>query len=256
MSSTILPTILIAAVAGGAAATMTSLVLKPEKTEEVAAISPTSDSSELALEIEGLRKSNAALLERLDALEMSAALAGETRTPALEPASVDIDLEQELRALMASMKVSSDGGVSRDFQNSVSAALESIRAEEEAERDAKREERRQERTEERLSELAEKLGLNPTQVDSLRTHYSELEAKRTEMFALARELDDWGSMREDMRALRDEAETGLQNIFSPAQFQQYQDENLGGGFGGFRGGRGGGGGGGGFGGGGGRRGGN
>ncbi len=111
-----------------------------------------------------------------------------------------------------------------------------------------------------LTDLAEKLGLNPTQVNDLREHTLAIEEKRQAMFAEARELGEFGSMRENMRTLREESNVALQGIFTPSQYQQYTDENLGGGRGGFDGGgggrRGGGGGGnnGGGGGGGGRRG--
>lgn len=230
MSNTILATVVVAGLVGASSAAITGALLTPEQDSqpELLAKADLADPN-LSSEIENLRQKNDELTNRIVELEMQASLAGSS-TERREPATVDTDQEFEsmkadLAALLATMNGKSDN-IPANFTATVSTALDQIREQEEAEREKRREERRIERTEQRIQDVAEKLGLNPTQVNDLRDHLNLFEEKRNALFAEARELGDWGSMREAGRALRDEAEAGLQNIFSPAQFQQYEDENL------------------------------
>ena len=270
MSNTILATVVVAGLVGASSAAITGALLTPSAESEQRELVAKADleGSDLAQEVQSLREQNTDLMQRIVDLEMQASLASNT-SERREPARLETDEELEamkadMAALLATMNGKSDN-IPANFTATVSTALNDIREQEEAEREQRREERRVERNEQRIQQVAEKLGLNPTQVNDLRDHVNLFDEKRSALFAEARELGDWGSMREAGRALRDEAEAGIQNILSPAQYQQYEDENLsrtlsgrgGGGGGGFGGGRGGGGGGGntgGGGGGGGRRG--
>ena len=254
MSNTFMAAAVIAGLVGASSAAVTVSVLSPSDTDsgihEVSTKAELS-GSDLATEIAALRQQNTELMNRVVDLEMSASLAG-TGSERREPVAVATDgeyeaMKEELKSLLATMQGSSDV-VAPVFRESVATVVEDIKAQEEAERDLRRAERRTERTEKRLDDLAEKLGLNPTQVNDLREHTLAIEEKRQAMFAEARELGEFGSMRENMRTLRDESNVALQGIFTPSQYQQYTDENLGGGgrggFGGGGGGRDGGGGGG------------
>ena len=124
-----------------------------------------------------------------------------------------------------------------EFEMAVAAAIENIEAREREEREAEREAREIERMEERLAELRTKLGLDQYQETEMRTLMLESAQKFDDMREVMRSGEmDRGEVRQAFDDIRTDAETTLQSILSPAQYQQYQDENMGG-FGGFGGGR-------------------
>lgn len=239
MSNTLLATVVIAGIVGASSAAVTGALMAPSESENQSrAVVEKADlaSPNLAAEFASLRQQNTELADRIMELEMQAAIGGtETRREA-SVAAVDPQMEEmkaEMASLLATMKGSSDE-IPASFTATVTTALADIREQEEVERDRKRTERRSERTEDRLAELAEKLGLDQTQVNDLRDHTVAFEEKRQAAFKEARELGDFGAMRETMGAMRDENNTALKSIFSPSQYEQYEEENLGGrgGFGG------------------------
>lgn len=243
MSNTIITTVLIAGAVGAGSAIAVNALSPAPKTATTRAIQPgVTASSELVEQVAALRKQNEELTTRILELEMTASTprAQSREALAVGPHPELEELKDELSALMASMQDGSDN-VTPAFTASVTAALEDIREKEEAERDARRAERRAERLDERLADISEKLGLTPTQTDDLREHYNVFEEKRNALMDEARDSGDWGNMREVFRGLRDESNTALQAILTPSQYDQYQEENMGGGRrGGFGGGPGGG----------------
>ena len=232
MSNTLLATVVIAGVVGASSAAVTGALMAPTSGDnEIQAVATKADlaGSELMAEVSSLRDQNVELADRIVDLEMRISMVGSE--PRREPAMASVDPELEkMKADMATLLSSMQGEsaeVPASFTASVGTALATIRDQEEAERTERRTERRAERTEKRLTDLAEKLGLNSTQVNDLREHTLAFDEKRSTLFAEARELGDFGSMRETMGTLRDENNAALQNIFSPAQYQQYEDEGLG-----------------------------
>ena len=124
-----------------------------------------------------------------------------------------------------------------EFEMAVAAAIENIEAREREERAAEREAREAERMEERLAEMRTKLGLDQFQETEMRTLMLESAQKFDETRDLVRSGElDRGEIRQVFTDIRTDAEDTLQSILTPAQYQQYQDENMGG-FGGFGGGR-------------------
>jgi len=230
MSNTLLATVVIAGVVGASSAAVTGALLAPQDPgTEMREPATKADliSPGLTAEFAALRQQNMELADRIVDLEMQASMAStETRREPAE-AAVDPEMEKmkaELASLLASMKGAS-GDVPASFTATVSSALADIREQEEADRDVKRTERRAERTETRLTEIAEKLGLDSTQVNDLRDHTIAFDAKRQTAFREARELGDFGSIRETMSTLRDENNAALQSIFSPSQYRGGNSSN-------------------------------
>lgn len=121
-----------------------------------------------------------------------------------------------------------------DFELAVAAAIENIEAREREERDAEREARELERIEERLADMRTKLGLDQFQETEMRTLMIDSMHKMDETRDLMRSGEmDRGEIREAFDDIRTDADATLQGILTPSQYQQYQDENMGG-FGGGR----------------------
>ena len=110
-----------------------------------------------------------------------------------------------------------------ELPETVRAALEDIRAEEQAEEERLRAEREAERREERLERWRETYGLSGAQVTDLRTWMIDSRSAREE---LERQRDASGD-REAYRAARatqrESDEANLQRILSPAQYQAWQE---------------------------------
>ena len=90
--------------------------------------------------------------------------------------------------------------------------------------------------EDRLAKLQTDLGLDQTQVDSMRGIFQNQTVKVDEMRQSMREARDsgldMGSMREMWTGLRDDTNTAVQGILSPSQYEQYEESNSNRGWGG------------------------
>jgi hypothetical protein len=182
-------------------------------------------TSEIRAELETLRAKNVDLSQRLAELEDLRWELEQTRVPAREnPSDVAIDVEtvDQLRRLTAALE---DPGtpLPENLLAGVSSALQTIREEEDRERDEQRRAAEAERFDERIVDLTDRLGLTLVQTDQMRGHMETMSDRRSELMREARDSGDFGSIRQQMRGLRDEANAGLGEILTPAQFDDYRE---------------------------------
>ena len=189
---------------------------------ESAAESPALGSSVLSREFDDLRMENAALSERLAALEARLAELQGTRTPV---ATAREESRTERLADDAPDAVLRDGSaleVTPAFVASVGRALDEIKAKEEAEREAKRKELQAQRIEERVTRLQQELGLTNRQASDLRTALIAQDDKREALFVGMRDgVGDPRDLRESFRVMREETNATLQTVLTPDQFNGY-----------------------------------
>lgn len=232
MQNTILLAILAGALAGVGGAFVSQALLAPadvhRPVEESLALEPGSDvdAGALAEQVAALSRKNDDLVMRLSALEnrMGSSLREEVPTESSE--EIAALQRQVVQLAMALDNPASAESVS--LRKAVGSALEDIRAAEEAEREKEREEREARRMDEQVARLTEELGLDSGQAKDMRNLMDSERLKREELFATMRD----GTMnREDMRdsmgSLRDDWNTALAGILTPAQLQTYNDSNLG-----------------------------
>ena len=220
---------LIALVAGAGAALATRALdsgpgraseARPSEHESSAAV-PELGSSLGSRALDELRMENAALTERLNALEAFLAQMQSTRTP-----TVSSDGDHAERAADDAPDAASRSGtapeVSPAFVASVGKALEAIQAREEAEREARRKELQAQRIEERVAKLQQELGLNHRQASDLRTALIAQDDKREALFAGMRDgLGDPRDLRDSFRVIREETHATLQTVLTPEQFNGF-----------------------------------
>lgn len=219
---------LIAMVAGGAAAlAMRAFESGPEReskarSPELQSVAPTAGGSLASRALDELRMENAALTERLSALEARLAELQSTRTPAA-PSGGESPAERPADdAPGAVLRPDLVFDVTPAFVTSVGKALDTIHAREEAEREAKRKELQAQRVEERVAKLQQELGLNHRQATDLRTALITQDDKREALFQGMRDgLGDPRDMRESFRVIRDETHASLQTVLTPEQFAGY-----------------------------------
>jgi len=232
MQNTILLAILAGALAGVGGAFVSQTLLAPadahRPVEESLGLEPGSDvdAGALAEQVAVLRQKNDDLLMRLSALEnrMGSSLREEVPTESSE--EVAALQRQVVQLAMALDNPASAESVS--LRKAVGTALEDIRAAEEAEREKEREEREARRMDEQVVRLTEELGLDTSQAKDLRNLLDSEKLKRDELFATMRDgTMNREDMREAMGTLRDDWNTALAGILTPAQLQTYNDSNLG-----------------------------
>jgi len=269
MKSNLIPSLLAAALVGALVAFLTTTFLAPGSGGVSArrgapedprpGVARAADSGPLAQRLAELEHQNDDLLLRIAALENRPAGEALARSPVEDGETAALRANSaELESLLTSFQ--GDAPVSDAFLARVGEAIEHIEAEEERQRTEEREQQAAERMEERLSELRVELGLSQYQVDEMRKVLSSAETQRTELWAAMRDGGgDRGSVRDQMREIRETSNSALSEVLDQDQYERYQetDRDRFGGFGRGGGDRGGGGGGGdrgGGGGGGGRRG--
>ncbi|QDU86128.1 hypothetical protein Pla163_32770 [Planctomycetes bacterium Pla163] len=112
------------------------------------------------------------------------------------------------------------------FEQAVAAAITRIEEREAAERDAEREQREADRMEERIAELTQSLGLNAYQQTEMRTLMIDNNAKTEEMRDKMRSGEiDRTEIRDSFEAIRTEMDESLAGFLTPAQYDQYKEEN-------------------------------
>jgi len=158
--------------------------------------------------------------ERIVDLQMRLALLedrlNETTRAVATPVEPEVPAE-ELRTFVASLRSSGDE-LPPSLKTGVLTALETIRAEEEQARELERQARREDRVDSRIADLATRLGLDREQSTDLRTAMLSIETAR-ETLGRSRDRAD----RETYRDLRTEYDATLLTIFSPAQYEAYQE---------------------------------
>jgi chromosome segregation ATPase len=231
MSNT-LPIVIAASVfAGGAGAIATTVLTAPSKPAANDASVQTPNDEVLAA-IDALREDTRALVDRVEALEIGAELAPVGGGPTRVASSITMsDVEELLDA-----RLGGDGedvelaAVTPEVLKTVEAAIELREERQRQEREQRRIEQEQQRMEDRLADLQTKLGLDQNQVNQMRTIFQDEAQRRDEMRDTMRELRDSGTMdRDQVRQLwtdaRDATNQAIQGVLSPAQYEQYQEEN-------------------------------
>ncbi len=168
-----------------------------------------------------LRLDNAALRERLVALEARLAEFASTRTPLAVESDGGAGLE--FAAARAARQPSPEFAVDDDFVASVGRALDQIEAKDAAARELRRKEQQALRIEERVAQLQQELGLTNRQASDVRTTLIGADDKREALFAGLRENQgDPRELRDGFRTLRDETYTALQGVLTPEQFETFK----------------------------------
>ena len=195
-------------------------------TGDVGADASVGESAQLRIELERLREDHSDLVQRFSQLEQQPLLSASSDR---ETAPVALEVEQELfeeRVRDALARIDRDHSPRPALLPEVEQAVRVLEEEKEREQQAAREQAIAERIEERLERAAKELTLAPDQINDLRTSMTDYSLKSTEMFTNARESGDFGSVREEVRALRKEAEESLTAIMTPTQYEQYRESEL------------------------------
>jgi hypothetical protein len=230
MKSPILIAAVTAAVAGAGSAALVVAAMAPARPAQqgdvVAAATPGAEEVDLRHELRELRADNAALMDRVRALEQMKPAVEPSRTQvALEPAPEQAAKTREIVALAAAL-TDPNAPLPENLKSGVAEALEAIRAEEEAERERRRQEAAAKRLEERVQRYVDELGLNAYQAGELRVAMTLEESKRNALFAEMREGDgDFTQVRERMGEIRDEAQKTITNALTPEQYEKYRESS-------------------------------
>jgi hypothetical protein len=249
MSQALIAAVAAGALAGGGVVAAVHMLSAPEPqvAVESQAAAPGAQG-DLALQVQQLVEEQRGLVARLEMLEARPAASAPARSAIADPnltlSDAEVDELRELIEASAALR-QSETPVDLESLDTVRSAMEVIEAEREAERDAERAARMEERRAEMVAELAEQLGLDDFQTEQLGRLYSERDAEfaavREQMF----ELDDRDLVRDMFTEVRERYDEQMKNLFTDAQYEQYEElgnnrrGGFGGGFGGFGGGRGG-----------------
>lgn len=223
MKNPALAVVSVAALVGAVSAGVISLWLAPEApradSRPAEGTSPASAAgdAELRRELARLALENQALARRVELLERRPIVAARDElapAPALadrveDPAATGDDTRSMLLAA--------------ELPETVRAALEDIRAEEQAEEQRLLEEREAARREERLERWREAYGLSSAQVTDLRTWMIDSRSARQELERQRDASSDREAYRAARTAQRESDEANLQRILSPAQYQAWQE---------------------------------
>lgn len=244
MSQALIAAVAAGALAGGGVVAAVHMLSAPEPhvAGETQVATPGAPG-DLALQVQQLVEEQRGLVARLEMLEARPAVSAPARAAIADPNLTLSDTElDELRDLIetsAALK-GTESPVDLDSLETVRSAMEVIEAERDAERDAERAARMEERRAEMVAELAEELGLDDFQTEQLGRLYSERDA---EFAAVREQMDDMGDrdlVRDMFGEVRERYDEQMKNLFTDAQYEQYQDLSnnnrrggFGGGFGGF-----------------------
>lgn len=223
--------ILIALSAGGVAAVGTASMLPEPAPAEQDESSPTLRALEsLRAEVRRLSDEQAALQGQVQDLDLRLSTAPSAATTRAQPEPLMAEAPElvELRQQVAQLSARVGGGEAGEPMalETVSAALEQIREEEDQERDEARREARQEREADRLVELTEELTLDGFQQGRMSELIAEYGESSTGIIDSARETSDWGGIRGAFTTLHGEIDVTLAGFLTPAQLEEL--EQLGG----------------------------
>lgn len=215
--------IAIVALAAGAVASVGTVALT--QSDQPAGISegaPTAQAVDaLRREVTRLSESQDAMQRQVQTLELQlTASGGDASSDGVEPLAAS---HQELAALrdQVATLTAQVGGDSGDpvIIDTVSAALDQIREQEEADRKAERETAQADRRAERLEELTKELGLDTYQAGRLGEEMLAYDTRRDEIMDAARASGDFGGLRDAFSAMYSEVGESLGNYLTPSQLE-------------------------------------
>lgn len=226
------PLLLTAVIAGGiagsaAAVIIPALFLPAVETAPPVVTTPGLDSEQ---GIADLHAKNSSLEERLRALESQVAMQASKRESAVADtpqAAGQVDLAA-IEQLLASLS-KPDQPAPAGLATMVERAIEDKETREREERDAERQADREQRLDERMTEMAEKIGMDAGQKESVRTALAERDQARGEFFETMRNGGGFGagmdrdSIRTSMEELTNKTNSAIQSSLSPVQYEQYQE---------------------------------
>lgn len=234
MKTSLLLTALITGGIAGAGSALLVASSSPSEPHRPMAASPAADS---ASEIADLRSKNSSLEERLRALESQVAMQLSKRESAVADApqaagQVDLEAIEELLASLSKPDQPAPAGLA----TMVERAIEDKETREREERDAERQAEREQRLDDRMTEMAEKLGMDAGQKESVRTALAERDQARGEFFESMRNGGgfagmDRDSIRASMEEITNKTNASIQSSLSPVQYEQYQESYAESGFG-------------------------
>ena len=230
MSNT-LPILIAASIfAGGAGAVATTVLINPGSNAHSSDTTVATGETEFLTAVDVLREENRMLVDRVDALELTAQLAPVGGAPRTAAAIDRSEIEDIVKDVLGSLDTG-DGTVvaaTPAMQAAVESVLDMREDRERQEREAKRAEAQVKRLEDRIAKLQTDLGLDQNQTNSMRTVLQDEETLRNEARTKMREARDSGNM--DMGNLRqvwtdmtDTTNQAVQGILSPSQYEQYQE---------------------------------
>lgn len=167
-------------------------------------------------QLETARQLQLLRLDVLAATTVDDALPGSGPVEPLTASQQDLaTLREQVAALDSKLRESDAGPVDVE---SVSAALDQLRAKEDEERRVQWAERRDERVQERLATLTKELGLDAYQQERMQAVMTDADVRRDEIMQKARdEGGGFDAMRESFDGLRAEIQTSVAQFLSPTQ---------------------------------------
>lgn len=210
--------------AGGVGAAGVTVLLTPPP--ESAPNAATGDHLAYVEPLAQLSEQVAALTERLDGMDRTDGLAP-VAAPGRVAATLDrSEIEGVVREVLGTLEGASPAATPA-LETAVANVIEMREEQERQERDQRRAEAETKRMEDRLAKLQTDLGLDQTQVDSMRGIFQEQSEKMDEMRQTMREARDsgidMGSMREMWTDLRDSTNESIKGVLSPTQYEQYEE---------------------------------
>jgi hypothetical protein len=229
------PLILLGSVlAGGVSAIGATVLLAPAPGPEAAQAA--SAGSEILAAIDDLGLSISSLSQRVEDLESTESLAPISGTGRMAASLDRSEIENVVNDILGSVEGAPASIASPSLESAVANVIEMREEREDQERQQRRADAEAKRMEDRLAKLQTDLGLDQTQVDSMRGIFQNQTVKVDEMRQSMREARDsgldMGSMREMWTGLRDDTNTAVQGILSPSQYEQYEESNSNRGWGG------------------------
>ena len=192
------------------------------------------DDAALGSEVLQLREQVASLTERLTQLEsregqlLTAPLVahgGETASARMSAApAIDDEMLDDVRTIAAALRDGEGAGAEQLEQ----LMLDVVERREQEQADARTERTRQfmeERTQEQVATLVEELGLDKYQEDQVWKLIDSQTERRENVTAIfqSRDMSRMGEARDELRTMRDEADSTFRGFLSGAQIAQYEE---------------------------------
>ncbi|MFT7486805.1 MAG: hypothetical protein ACI9F9_002661 [Candidatus Paceibacteria bacterium] len=236
MSKTLFTAILVGAISGAVSATVVSMLVSPSSNGRAAQAG--SNGSGIGQEVGAdslaslvkLQSENQALELRIANLEARPNVSS-NRSP-VDSGEWDgevIQIANGETPNSVARFVDSGGGVSQAYYDDFRAASDMYDDEKRKTRDEERRVEREKRAEERLVALSEKLGLDEYQTDRVRGILASQDEQRGAAWEAMRVDDGNGQTREEIRAgmklIEEQANSAMEAVLTPVQYESYQTTN-------------------------------